>query len=188
MRPSTVCTSTDAIGADFQDDLDAAHDVVERHRGLRRPAGRPARACWGCAGSRRASGWDGSATMSISDIENVVAHEGAGGVRDGSGQPRLAHLRHAGLDRQGGEMRRPGPSFTTGLSIGCLPSLSRMRASWTLIAHPLQAKLGAAARLAHAQHDLGLHVLDGSAQHDRRVGVGRRQLGGVHDHTRRSAS
>ena len=27
-----------------------------------------------------------------------------------------------------------GPSFTTGLSIGCLPSLSRMRASWTLIA------------------------------------------------------
>src|SRR3982074_2361213 len=62
-----------------------------------------------------------------------------------------------------------GPSFTTGLSIGCLPSLSRMRASCTLIA--TRSRQSPVRPPAFPR-----------PQHTGRVRVRRRQLGGVHHH------
>ena len=75
-----------------------------------------------------------------------------------------------------------GPSFTTGLSIGWLAVIVADARVLDVDRHPLEAKLGAAARLAHAQHDLGPRLLDRRPQHVGGAGIGGRQLGGVHDH------
>ena len=119
-------------GGDAQHDLDAAHDVVQRHRRrailacrLRRQIGQVQKAAAHSGQPRR-----GEVHQPIKDM---VADKGAGHVRDDRRQPRFAQRQHRRLDRQGREIRGR-PAGDDRRSIGCRSSLSAMRASSILIA------------------------------------------------------
>src|SRR6185437_11155499 len=163
--------------ADGEHDLDAADDVVEAHRR-------------GAADPRGLLGqvWDVQEAASVvhlvrlghihGGVEDVVADEGAGAVRYRRRQTGLAHLGDARLDRQGREIGRR--AFAHHRPVDRLLAVVVADARVLDVdRHPLEAELGAAARLPHAQHDVGLDLVDRRPQHNRRAGVGGRQLDGV---------
>src|SRR5262245_9796871 len=167
----------DAAGADVEDDLDAAHDVAQRHRGR---AAQPRRLVGHVGNVQEAAArLTRRALQRVHQgVENVVADEGAGGVGHRGGQSLLAQRGHAGLDRQGGEIGR-GAIFHHGPVDRLLAVIVPDARILQVDRHAFEAELAAAARLSHAQHDFGLHRVDRRTQHLGRMLVGRRQLGGV---------